>query len=112
DQGQDIVGADLAGKNGSSLRRSVEGGAAVFSVCGGYQLLGHEYVPEIGPSIPGLGILDVTTRAGRKTRGSRIDCSDGRSKGGTKARGSIRSTTVTSSPRARKPVRWPAAGHR
>ena len=66
DQGQDIVGADLAGPNGAKLRRSVEGGAAIFSVCGGYQLLGHEYVPETGPSIPGVGILDVTTRAGRK----------------------------------------------
>ena len=29
DQGQDIVGADLAGKNGSGLRKSVEGGAAI-----------------------------------------------------------------------------------
>jgi lipid II isoglutaminyl synthase (glutamine-hydrolysing) len=66
DQGQDIVGADLAGKNGAALRKSVEGGAAIFSVCGGYQLLGHEYVPETGPSIPGVGILDVTTRAGKK----------------------------------------------
>jgi len=67
DQGQDIVGADLAGgKNGAALRKSVEGGAAIFSVCGGYQLLGHEYVPESGPSIPGVGVLDVTTRAGRK----------------------------------------------
>jgi CobQ-like glutamine amidotransferase family enzyme len=66
DQGQDIVGADLAGKNGAALRKSVEGGAAIFSVCGGYQLLGHEYVPETGPSIPGVGILDVTTRAGKR----------------------------------------------
>lgn len=66
DQGQDIVGADLAGKNGAALRASVDGGAAIFSVCGGYQLLGHEYVPEIGPAIPGVGILDVTTRAGKK----------------------------------------------
>ena len=65
-RGQDIVGADLAGKNGAALRKSVEGGAAIFSVCGGYQLLGHEYVPETGPSIPGVGILDVTTRAGKK----------------------------------------------
>jgi lipid II isoglutaminyl synthase (glutamine-hydrolysing) len=66
DQGQDIVGADLAGKNGARLRKSVDGGAAIFSVCGGYQLLGHEYVPDVGPSIPGVGILDVTTRAGKK----------------------------------------------
>jgi lipid II isoglutaminyl synthase (glutamine-hydrolysing) len=66
DQGQDIVGVDLAGKNGAALRSSIDGGAAIFSVCGGYQLLGHEYVPEVGPSIPGVGILDVTTRAGKR----------------------------------------------
>ena len=66
DQGQDLVGADLAGSNGAALRRSVEGGAAMFSVCGGYQLLGREYVPEEGPAIPGLGVLDVTTRAGKE----------------------------------------------
>lgn len=65
DQGQDIVGADLAGANGEALKRSITGGAAVFSVCGGYQLLGHEYVPEVGSAIPGLGLLDVTTRAGK-----------------------------------------------
>lgn len=65
DQGQDIVGADLSGPNGDALRRSIANGAAVFSVCGGYQLLGREYVPEVGPAIPGLGVLDVTTRAGK-----------------------------------------------
>ena len=65
DQGQDIVGADLAGPNGDALRRSIAGGAAVFSVCGGYQLLGKEYVPETGEPIPGLGVLVVTTRAGK-----------------------------------------------
>lgn len=66
DQGQDVVGQDLAGPNGDALRRSFESGAAALSVCGGYQLLGHEYVPEDAPAIPGLGVLDVTTRAGRK----------------------------------------------
>ena len=66
DQGQDIVGADLGGPNGEALRRSLDGGAAALTICGGYQLLGHEYVPETGPSIPGLGVLDVTTRAGRE----------------------------------------------
>jgi CobQ-like glutamine amidotransferase family enzyme len=65
DLGQDIVGADLQGPNGDALKRSIAGGAAVFSVCGGYQLLGSEYVPEIGDPIPGLGVLDVTTRAGK-----------------------------------------------
>ncbi|MDP9320464.1 MAG: glutamine amidotransferase [Chloroflexota bacterium] len=65
DQGQDIVGADLGGANGEALKRSIDGGAAVFSVCGGYQLLGHEYVPEVGDPIRGLGVMDVTTRAGK-----------------------------------------------
>jgi CobQ-like glutamine amidotransferase family enzyme len=67
DQGQDIVGADLQGEHGAQLKQSIAGGAAAFSVCGGYQLLGREYVPEVGAPIPGLGVMDVTTRAG-KTR--------------------------------------------
>jgi len=64
DQGQDIVGVDLAGANGEALRRSLANGAAALTVCGGYQLLGHEYIPENAPPIPGLGMLDVRTRAG------------------------------------------------
>ena len=64
DQGQDLVGADLAGPNGDALRRSLANGAAALTICGGYQLLGHEYIPENAPPIPGLGVLDVRTRAG------------------------------------------------
>jgi CobQ-like glutamine amidotransferase family enzyme len=64
DQGQDLVGVDLAGANGDALRSSLRHGAAAMTVCGGYQLLGHEYVPENAPAIPGLGVLDVRTRAG------------------------------------------------
>lgn len=64
DQGQDIVGADLSGANGDALKASLRHGAAALTVCGGYQLLGHEYIPETGPTIPGLGVLDVRTRAG------------------------------------------------
>ena len=66
DQGQDIVGADLASANGDAVRKAVAGGAAAFLVCGGYQLFGTEYIPEIGPAIPGLGILDVHTKAGKQ----------------------------------------------
>ncbi len=66
DVGQDVVSRDLEGTNGGALRRSLAGGAAALSVCGGYQLLGREYIPAEGPSIPGLGVLDVTTRAGSK----------------------------------------------
>lgn len=66
DQGQDVVGEDLRGPNGEHLRSAIASGAAVLSVCGGYQLLGHEYVPEDAPAIPGLGVLDVRTRAGKR----------------------------------------------
>jgi CobQ-like glutamine amidotransferase family enzyme len=66
DLGQDIVGTDLQGEHGDQLKRSIAGGAAVFSVCGGYQLLGSEYVPEVGDPIPGLGVMDVSTRAGKE----------------------------------------------
>jgi CobQ-like glutamine amidotransferase family enzyme len=65
DQGQDVVSKDLQGANGNALGRAFASGAAALSVCGGYQLLGHEYVPAEGPPIPGLGALDVTTRAGK-----------------------------------------------
>jgi len=67
DLGQDVVSRDLQGPNGEALRRAIASGAAILSICGGYQLLGREYVPAEGPAIPGLGVLDVTTRAG-KTR--------------------------------------------
>lgn len=67
DQGQDIVGADLQGTNGDAIRRALEGGATALTICGGYQLFGTEYVPENAPAIPGLGVLDVRTVAG-KTR--------------------------------------------
>lgn len=65
DQGQDIVGADLAGPNGDAVKRAVANGAAAFTVCGGYQLFGAEYVPENAAPIPGLGLLDVRTKAGK-----------------------------------------------
>jgi lipid II isoglutaminyl synthase (glutamine-hydrolysing) len=64
DLGQDVVSRDLQGANGDALRAAIASGAAILSVCGGYQLLGREYVPAEGPSLPGLGVLDVTTRAG------------------------------------------------
>lgn len=65
DVGQDVVSRDLQGPNGPALKAAIASGAAVLSVCGGYQLLGREYVPAEGPPIPGLGAIDVTTRAGK-----------------------------------------------
>lgn len=65
DQGQDVVGEDLQGPNGAGVKEAIASGAAVLSICGGYQLLGHEYVPDAAPAIPGLGALDVRTVAGK-----------------------------------------------
>jgi hypothetical protein len=64
DQEQIAVAADLQGAKGEAIKRAVEAGAALLAVCGGYQLLGHEYRPHEGPILPGIGLFDVVTVAG------------------------------------------------
>jgi lipid II isoglutaminyl synthase (glutamine-hydrolysing) len=46
------------------LSRAVENGAIVFSVCAGYQILGHEFINDLGRQEPGLGVLDVVSTRG------------------------------------------------
>lgn len=41
------------------LNRAVSNGAIVFSVCAGYQILGSEFINDLGRPEPGLDILDV-----------------------------------------------------
>ena len=79
DQGQDVVGADLQGPSGARLKEAIASGAAVLSICGGYQLLGHEYVPDDAPAIPGVGALDVRTVAGKRRYVGNllVDCDGG-----------------------------------
>lgn len=55
------VAAAQALRESGSLSYAVENGAAVFAVCAGYQLLGHEFPDATGKPSPGLGLLDVTT---------------------------------------------------
>jgi len=65
--GQDTemrVAADGLRGQASGLRASVEGGAVIFAVCAGLQLLGRVYVPSVGEPIEGLGMLDLETRGG------------------------------------------------
>jgi CobQ-like glutamine amidotransferase family enzyme len=64
DQEQIAVSADLKGAKGEALKKTVEAGVAILSVCGGYQLLGHEYRPHAGEPLPGIGLFDLTTVAG------------------------------------------------
>ncbi len=66
DQEQIAVSADLRGAKGEALKAAVEEGAALLAVCGGYQLLGHEYRPHAGEPLPGIGLFDLTTAAGHE----------------------------------------------
>ncbi|MFD7551886.1 type 1 glutamine amidotransferase [Streptomyces sp. NPDC059578] len=52
----------------AGLPRAVENGAIVFAVCAGYQILGHEFINDLGQREPGLGLLDVKTVRGEGER--------------------------------------------
>ncbi len=64
DQEQVNVAHDLQGAKGDTLKAAVEAGAALLSVCGGYQLLGHGYHPHDGEVLSGISLFDATTVAG------------------------------------------------
>ncbi len=40
----------------------------MFSVCAGYQILGHEFINDLGQREPGLGLLDVVSVRGEGER--------------------------------------------
>jgi CobQ-like glutamine amidotransferase family enzyme len=61
DRQQRLAAPDLRRVKGAALREAAEAGAVVLAVCGGYQLLGHEYRPADGPALEGLGLLDLRT---------------------------------------------------
>ncbi|HEU0165630.1 MAG TPA: glutamine amidotransferase [Thermomicrobiales bacterium] len=64
DQEQVAVSYDLQGEKGERIKTAVEDGAALLSICGGYQLLGHEYRPHDATPLPGISLFDVTSTAG------------------------------------------------
>lgn len=64
DDEQIAVSRDLAGAKGEALKAAVDDGAALLAICGGYQLLGHEYRPYNADALPGIGLFDVTSEAG------------------------------------------------
>ncbi len=64
DQEQVAVARDIAGVKGEAIKAAVENGAALLSICGGYQLLGHGYQPHQGAMLPGIGLFDATSVAG------------------------------------------------
>ena len=66
DHEQALVYEDLLEFKQPPLERAVNGGAMVLAVCGGYQLLGHYYQTADGEKFPGIGMIDVSTEAGKK----------------------------------------------
>jgi lipid II isoglutaminyl synthase (glutamine-hydrolysing) len=63
DRDQKLCAADLAGPKRERLHAAAERGAVILAVCGGYQLLGHSY--QLGQeSLPGAGLVDLTTARG------------------------------------------------
>lgn len=65
DREQALIAPDLAAK-GESVKRAVQGGAALLAVCGGYQLLGQFYRDRSGAELPGVGLFPLHTVAGER----------------------------------------------
>jgi CobQ-like glutamine amidotransferase family enzyme len=66
DREQAVVSLDFLEQKGAAVRQAVEGGAALLSVCGGYQLLGQSYTTVDGQQLPGAGLFDVRSVPGPK----------------------------------------------
>ena len=65
DSGQARVEEDLA-RNAEVLRALAADGAPMLMICGMYQLFGNAFTTVGGESLPGIGILDVTTQGNAK----------------------------------------------
>ncbi len=61
DAAQDDIGLDFVSR-AAELRALADDGVVFLTICGTYQLLGHEFVTQDGLVIPGTGVLDVTTQ--------------------------------------------------
>ncbi len=64
DREQILVCEDLRWEKGEALREAVEGGAALLSICGGYQLLGNYFLTCTGEELPGVSLFDAKTVGG------------------------------------------------
>ncbi|MEW6554821.1 MAG: glutamine amidotransferase [Actinomycetota bacterium] len=64
DREQILVCEDLSREKGEALRQAVEEGAALLSICGGYQLLGDHFLTYTGEDLPGISLFDVKTVGG------------------------------------------------
>lgn len=64
DKGQSLIANDLKMKADELLRLAVSG-VPMLMICGMYQMFGHYFKTSEGKKIPGIGILDVHTIAGK-----------------------------------------------
>ncbi|MDY6794517.1 MAG: glutamine amidotransferase [Actinomycetota bacterium] len=64
DREQILVCEDLHDEKGKALRHAVEEGAALLSICGGYQLLGSHFITYTGEELPGISLFDASTVGG------------------------------------------------
>lgn len=65
DRDQQMIAQSLVSELGGPLLAAQGAGVVVLAVCGGYQLLGHEYLDTMGVRQPGVGLLDIHTVAGQ-----------------------------------------------
>jgi hypothetical protein len=61
DAAQGDIGADFAAR-GAQVRAMADDGVVMLTICGTYQMLGHEFITQEGRHIKGVGVLDVVTR--------------------------------------------------
>lgn len=63
DDPQNMAAAGMRASR-ASIVRAWEGGAVVFAVCAGFQLIGHSYVAADGTRLDGIGLVDAVTTPG------------------------------------------------
>lgn len=66
DREQTVVSSDFVAGKGAAVREAVEDGAALLSVCGGYQLLGQSYTTFDGQQLAGASLFDIRSLPGPK----------------------------------------------
>ena len=66
DREQALIYDDLRQHKEHQLVAAANNGAQILAVCGGYQLLGHYYQTADGERYDGIGLIDVTTQAGKE----------------------------------------------
>lgn len=65
DRGQRIVADDLL-KRKMMIQKEIDKGMVALTICGGFQLFGKYFQTTEGERIPGIGIFDTYTIAGKK----------------------------------------------